>query len=151
MGARIPVESHGMGGLPNPPATHIPPAPGPVVLRRTMDRVVAGVCGGFARHLGVDPVIVRVAFVLLTVFGGSGVLLYLICIFIIPEESPTDPVGRAENRSSATVTRGLLGLLLIMFGFVMLLTRSFPAVGDYMGPALLISFGVLVLVIEGRR
>ena len=49
-------------------------------------RVVAGVCAGLAAYFGVDPTLVRLAFALLTVFGGAGVLLYLCAWVVMPEE-----------------------------------------------------------------
>ena len=57
-------------------------------LRRTVgnERKVAGVCGGIAKYFNLDPVLVRIAFVLLTIFASTGVLLYVICCFIMPEE-----------------------------------------------------------------
>lgn len=49
-------------------------------------RVVAGVCAGIAAYFGIDPTLVRLAFALLTIFGGAGVLLYLVAWIVIPEE-----------------------------------------------------------------
>ena len=49
-------------------------------------RVVAGVCAGLAAYFGIDPTLVRLAFALFTIFGGAGVLLYLIAWIVIPEE-----------------------------------------------------------------
>ena len=49
-------------------------------------RVVAGVCTGIAAYFGIDPTLVRLGFALLTIFGGAGVLLYLIAWILIPEE-----------------------------------------------------------------
>jgi phage shock protein PspC (stress-responsive transcriptional regulator) len=49
-------------------------------------RVVAGVCAGLAAYFGVDPTLVRLAFALLTIFGGTGILLYLCAWIVIPEE-----------------------------------------------------------------
>ena len=49
-------------------------------------RVVAGVCAGLAAYFGVDPTLVRLAFALVTVFGGLGVLIYLCAWIVIPEE-----------------------------------------------------------------
>jgi phage shock protein PspC (stress-responsive transcriptional regulator) len=55
-------------------------------LRRSgTERIIAGVCGGIGEHLGVDPVLVRLAWVLFTLVGGSGVLAYLIAWVIIPD------------------------------------------------------------------
>ena len=49
------------------------------------DKKVAGVCGGIAEYLGVDPTIVRLAFALMVVGWGSGLLAYIICAVILPE------------------------------------------------------------------
>ncbi|AGZ39286.1 PspC domain-containing protein [Actinoplanes friuliensis] len=57
-------------------------------LRRPLDdRIVAGVCSGLGRYLGVDPVLVRVGFAVLTVITwGTAALAYPIMWFIMPEE-----------------------------------------------------------------
>ena len=49
-----------------------PSAPQRVLRRPRDDRVLAGVCSGIARYFGLDPIIVRLAFVILTVAGGGG-------------------------------------------------------------------------------
>jgi phage shock protein PspC (stress-responsive transcriptional regulator) len=49
-------------------------------------RMIAGVCAGLGRYLGVDPTIVRVIFVLLALFAAGGVLLYLILWLVMPME-----------------------------------------------------------------
>ena len=49
-------------------------------------RVVAGVCAGLAAYFGIDPTLVRLAFALFTIFGGAGVLLYLVAWIVIPED-----------------------------------------------------------------
>ena len=54
--------------------------------RPVQDSVVAGVAAGLARYLGVDVMIVRLAFVALTIFGGAGIPLYLAGLLLIPEE-----------------------------------------------------------------
>jgi phage shock protein C len=54
--------------------------------RSTSDRMVAGVAGGLANYFGLDPVIVRVLFVALAIFGGGGIILYLVCWVLMPEE-----------------------------------------------------------------
>ena len=50
------------------------------------DKKIAGVCGGIAEWLGVDPMIIRLAWVVLTLGWGTGVLAYLICALILPVE-----------------------------------------------------------------
>ncbi|WP_262850614.1 PspC domain-containing protein [Mumia quercus] len=56
-------------------------------IRRTEDgRVVAGVCAGIGRHLGIDPVIPRIIFAVLTVVGFGGVLAYAAAWILLPDE-----------------------------------------------------------------
>lgn len=50
-------------------------------------RMIAGVCAGLGRYLGVDPTIVRIIFVLLALFAAGGVLLYLVLWLIMPMET----------------------------------------------------------------
>ena len=59
-------------------------------LRRSRsDRMVAGVCGGVAKHLGIDAALVRILLVAATILGvGTGAVLYLACWLIVPEEDP---------------------------------------------------------------
>jgi phage shock protein C len=60
----------------------------PRKLRRSSgDRMIAGVCGGWARLLGVDASIVRILFVAATLLGaGTPALLYLACLFLMPAD-----------------------------------------------------------------
>jgi phage shock protein C len=52
--------------------------------RSSTDRMLAGVCGGLGAYLALDPVLIRLFFVLLTIGGGSGVLIYLLLWILIP-------------------------------------------------------------------
>ena len=55
--------------------------------RSLNDRMVAGVCGGLAKYMGMDPTVIRLIFVLLFFVTGPGVLLaYFIMMMIVPEE-----------------------------------------------------------------
>jgi phage shock protein C len=60
--------------------------PGKRLYRTREGRVVAGVCAGVAAYFGVDPTLVRLAFAVFTIFGGAGILIYLIAWIVIPEE-----------------------------------------------------------------
>lgn len=78
---------------PLPP--HDPPPIGPRRLTRSVDdRMIAGVCGGVARYLGVDPTLVRVGTALLTLAGGIGIAAYLVAWLLLPEEGEADPHWR---------------------------------------------------------
>lgn len=55
------------------------------LLRSRSDRRLAGVCAGIAEYFGWDPALVRVGWIVLTLMGGSGILLYLIMWLVMPE------------------------------------------------------------------
>jgi phage shock protein PspC (stress-responsive transcriptional regulator) len=59
---------------------------GKPLVRLREGRIVAGVCAGMAAHFGIDVTLVRLVFAALSVFGGMGVLLYLVAWVVIPEE-----------------------------------------------------------------
>jgi phage shock protein PspC (stress-responsive transcriptional regulator) len=61
-------------------------SPRTALRRPVQDSVVAGVAAGLARYLGVDVMVIRIAFVILTIFGGAGIPLYLAGLLLIPEE-----------------------------------------------------------------
>ena len=54
--------------------------------RSRSDAVIAGVCGGLGHYFNIDPVVVRLGWVLFTLFGGAGVLGYLLAWVIVPDE-----------------------------------------------------------------
>ena len=54
--------------------------------RSRTDRKIAGVCGGFAAYTGIDVNIVRLTMVVLALFGGSGIALYLVAWAMVPNE-----------------------------------------------------------------
>ncbi|WP_243774608.1 PspC domain-containing protein [Actinomadura barringtoniae] len=63
-------------------------------LRRTRDgRMIAGVCSGAGRFLGVDPNIVRLALAVFCLFGGAGVAAYAIAWVLIPEEGASKSIA----------------------------------------------------------
>jgi phage shock protein PspC (stress-responsive transcriptional regulator) len=113
-------------------------------LRRTRDdRRIAGVAGGLARHLDIDPIIVRVALVVLVFFGGSGLLLYCAIWLLVPEEgSPAQPLGLDDrNRNIALIGTGALATI--------------AAVGDFAGafwfPWPLVIIALLVVWFLNRK
>ncbi len=64
--------------------------------RSRTDRKLAGICGGLGIHFGMDPVIIRIIFIVLTLFGGSGLLLYFIMVLVVPDE-PGDGYYEKKN------------------------------------------------------
>jgi phage shock protein C len=73
------------------------------------DRMVAGVCGGLAEFLGVDATLVRIAFVLLAVFGGSGILLYGVLWLIVPRSASVGTSPRDVLRDNLDEGREMVG------------------------------------------
>lgn len=59
--------------------------------RSRSDRMIAGVCGGLARYFNIDPVIVRLAFVLAVFAGGMSPLIYVVLWIVMPEEGAAQP------------------------------------------------------------
>lgn len=58
-------------------------------LYRTQDKdaMLCGVCGGIAEYFKIDPTLVRLGWVILTLMGGSSILIYIACALIIPKKS----------------------------------------------------------------
>ena len=55
--------------------------------RSRSDKMVAGVCGGLGHYLSLDPTLLRLIFALMVVFGvGSGLLIYLVLMIVVPLE-----------------------------------------------------------------
>lgn len=115
--------------------------------------MVAGVASGIARHLGLDPTLVRIAFVVLTLAGGSGVLAYVVAWLVLPEERPDDVAGSGHGVTAPdpTTLRYALGALLVLVGLVTALDLALPAVGRLLWPMALIILGVTIVLTGARR
>jgi phage shock protein PspC (stress-responsive transcriptional regulator) len=68
---------------------------------RGTDRIIGGVCSGFAEALHLDPIWVRLAFVVLAFAQGIGVVLYVVLLVIMPERGAVRPTGRNAFDSMA--------------------------------------------------
>lgn len=71
--------------------------------RSTDDRMFAGVCGGIAEYLDVDPTLVRLVFAALTLMGGPGIIAYLVLMLVVPEE-PAEEDWETSNKEKRTDT-----------------------------------------------
>lgn len=56
------------------------------VYRSKVDKKIAGVCGGLANYFDIDPVIVRLLWILFLFLGGAGIILYIVAWIVIPLE-----------------------------------------------------------------
>jgi phage shock protein C len=116
--------------------------------RSNRDKMVAGVCGGLAEYFNVDSSLIRLLWVLLIIFGGSGLLLYIIGWVVIPEREGVEETriegGDLIPRDSKTNT--LFGVLLIGLGAILLFDHFFPwrSLARYW-PVVLIVVGVIMI------
>ncbi len=132
-------------------------------------RVIGGVAGGLAEYFGLDPILMRVIFVIITLISGLGVLLYIILWIVIPEvpfevayKVNTDgdaqkPEGADENFSSVQTKsdgkgRIVIGSVLIIIGGLFLLERLIPSFDfeDFL-PAVLIIIGLALIWNSARK
>jgi phage shock protein PspC (stress-responsive transcriptional regulator) len=111
--------------------------------RSREDRVIGGVCGGFARYFNIDPVFTRIAAVALAFVGGAGLLLYLAALLLMPSEEGGAAVAPSgEGRNRVLVILGVGALLLVAWPF--LLGGGLLLAGIGIPLALLVGTGVLV-------
>lgn len=140
--------------------------------RSVTDKMIGGVCGGIAEYFEIDPVLIRLIFVLAVIFGGSGILAYIILWIIIPQkpfiitpfnqEKPGDAKSQDsdENKSSSaqfnmsSVNQKpknnksvFAGAFLIVLGVIFLLDNFVPAFhfSDFW-PIILIGLGVAIIL-----
>ena len=59
---------------------------GKKLYRSDENKMLAGVCGGIADYFGVDPTLIRLAWVVFSLLGGSGLLAYILAAIIIPRD-----------------------------------------------------------------
>lgn len=141
------------------------------IYRKVDDCIIAGVCGGLADYFEIDETLVRVIFVLLTIGGGSGILIYLILWLVIPKDGQIDKkIDWEENvkefandvsKKAKTVANefkkeikvekvnpekrqgSFFGLLLILWGGVLLINKVAPMLieWEYVWPGMLIFLG----------
>jgi phage shock protein C len=159
MSTQLPPEPGPAAPEPGPPGPgQPPPAPpppggpaGPRVVRRSRsERVVAGVCGGVGRYLGVDPVLLRIAFIILALANGLGVIAYVVAWVAIPEERPGQQVAPVSEPRRET-GRLVLGGSLVVLGLVLLLDRLAPDLDELFWPVAVVAVGVAVMLVGLRR
>ena len=86
--------------------------------------MLAGVCGGLARYFEIHPAFFRVGFVVLTLIGGAGILIYLAAALVIPDEGNEDSVVSAALRNRRDRPWPLIGLGVAAVAGAVLLSRA---------------------------
>lgn len=123
------------------------------LLRSRDERVLGGVCGGIGEYLGVDPVLIRLAAVLLVFAGGAGVIAYIVGWIVIPEEpegaarEPRAAKAAGEDEAMQGRARVIAGAVLAGLGGLLLLDILLPISFDHnvILPVLLIVIGAAVI------
>ncbi|MBI3587167.1 MAG: PspC domain-containing protein [Ignavibacteriales bacterium] len=127
--------------------------------RSQKDKVIAGVAGGVAEYLNIDPVLVRIGFIVTTFMGGFGFLTYIIAWIVIPEGPVGEPMQTPTDSTTGTTPpqqefrrerdrRGSVvgGLVLIVMGSLFLADNFLPhfRVWDYW-PLIFVAVGAGLL------
>lgn len=129
------------------------------IYRSRRERMIGGVAGGIAEYFEIDPVIVRFAFIALTLFNGVGLILYIVGMVIIPDQVmtfdmksensiPYTPVAPSETKEKFSV---ILGVILIVVGVLFGLDNFVPQFDiEDSFPLILVLLGVWIIV-SGRK
>jgi signal transduction histidine kinase len=120
--------------------------PRPRLERSRSDRVIAGVAAGIGQHLGIQPIVVRFAFAVLSIPFGFGIVVYLLAWLLAPEAA-LDPATAPRPRTLIRPTRRqFLGAGLILAGILVLLAVSGFWFGETLAwPVSLAAIGFAVL------
>lgn len=124
--------------------------------RSRTNRIIAGVAGGLGEYFDIDPTLVRVIFILLSVFHGGGVIIYLILWLIVPEEGssvhPREHVKQSIHElrdrmgSLSKVEGSWIGWVILILGVLFLLGNfGYDLVLWKLWPLILILIGVSLL------
>jgi phage shock protein C len=127
--------------------------------RSRANRVIAGVCGGLGEYLNIDPIIFRVVFVAMALAGGSGILIYLIGVLVIPETTVAEQVVADKNeviigpKNWLSDRRNVIGAIIVVIGLVALLNQISPfhwLRWDFFWPVLIVIIGAY-LIFKNRK
>jgi len=110
--------------------------------------IISGVSGGFGEYFNLDPVIVRIVFLILTFAYGIGPLVYVICWIIVPLR----PIGEVAETTAVTSQdrsefyRYMPGLLLIIIGAAFLMGRIWDWISfSHLWPLVIIVLGAFLI------
>ncbi len=128
-----------------PPPTATTTMPPPVarrLVRRPEGKIIAGVCSGIAAYFGLDPVVVRIAVVVLAVFGGGlGLVAYFVAWLVMPMAAEGEPVAEAPRRDDSNIGRWI-GIGAIILGAVVLFHNIWDFRGGIFWGLLLVGVGI---------
>ncbi|MBI2237128.1 MAG: PspC domain-containing protein [Actinobacteria bacterium] len=131
-------------------APQTPHGPRRPLRRRAGHRLFAGVAGGLADYAGVRPMVFRLAFVLFTVAGGLGLLIYLLLWWVVPREDLPDSAGERLLRRFPNAP-SWAGIGLLMLGAVLLAGQFGLWRPNVLWAFLLIGLGVVLFKRDAER
>jgi phage shock protein PspC (stress-responsive transcriptional regulator) len=113
--------------------------------RSSSDRMVAGVAGGLGRYFDINPGVFRLGFVVLTLLGGAGILVYLAAVLVMPVEGRDKSIAAQVLAERSERPAPLIGLGLAGVALAVLLSRGdlWPAAGA--GWVLILIAGLTIL------
>lgn len=86
----------------------------PRLYRSTTDKVIGGVCGGLAAYFKIDPVLVRLAFVVFALAGGASILLYIVLWIAVPVGDTVAPVTAVRGTETTAIVLIAIGALWLL-------------------------------------
>lgn len=120
-------------------------------MRSVDDRMLAGVCGGIGKRLGIDSIYVRAGFAAATFAGGAGLILYLIATIVVPQEpaphlrSDRDPATPSTDRPRAPRSQ-IVGIAAMYLAVMLVLEVAGIWFGAIVWPATLVIFGLAIAI-----
>lgn len=104
--------------------------------------IIAGVCGGIAKHFDIDVTLVRLVFIILAISGGGGIVIYLLAVLLIPRDEKENKIIKQHDYSS----KGL-GLIFLLIGGIALWNRFMPVMieWDLVWPIILVIMGLFIV------
>ncbi len=120
-------------------------------LERSRDsKVIAGVCGGLGRYFDIAPAVFRLGFVILTLLGGSGILVYIAAVLVMPKEGEDSSIAEdvLRKRRDHPVRLIALGLVAIAILSLLIHANTWPSTG---AAWFLVLVAGLVLLWTSRR
>jgi signal transduction histidine kinase/phage shock protein PspC (stress-responsive transcriptional regulator) len=122
----------------------------PSLRRSRTNRMVAGVAGGIGQHLGIEPLTIRMAFIILGLAGGFGIVVYLLLWLLAPAEEGNSQAVASARELPRPEVRQVLGAGLLLVGVLTLLWVSGFWFGDALAwPVALAAIGFAVLWARG--
>lgn len=100
------------------------------IFRSRKNNILMGVCVGLANYFEIDPTLVRIIFIILTLGGGAGILIYIILALIMPLEpnkkDDSEEIEIDQKNDKETKKVNFLGMALLLMGGVLLWNQFFP-------------------------